>query len=100
MTSRAKQFMPFAALKGYYDLIKDAEKTVEPRHELNEDDALRLSQTVAKLARGSVVRVTYYEDDGYITKDGAITSMDFAIRRLWLVHKEIAFDDIANIELL
>ena len=100
MSSRAKQFMPFAALKGYYDLIREAEKTVEPRRELTEEDALELSRIVAGLHKGDLVRVVYYEGDGYVTREGAISNVDAAIRRLWLVRVEILFDDIAQIERL
>ena len=30
---RARQFMPFAALTGYYEVIKQREKIIEPRKE-------------------------------------------------------------------
>ena len=48
---RAQQFMPFAALKGYYDLIRERERTVEPRRELTDEQALELSQRLAGLER-------------------------------------------------
>lgn len=34
---RAKQFMPFAALKGYPDALRKKEKIVVPKMELSED---------------------------------------------------------------
>ena len=34
---RARQFMPFAALRGYYDLIREAEYTPEPRRPHTEE---------------------------------------------------------------
>ena len=30
---RAKQFLPFNSLKGYYDLIREKEKEVTPKRE-------------------------------------------------------------------
>ena len=36
---RAKQFMPFAALKGYDDALRAKEKVVVPRKELSEEMA-------------------------------------------------------------
>ena len=37
---RAQQFMPFAALKGYYDLIRERERVAEPKRELTDEQAL------------------------------------------------------------
>ena len=34
---RAQQFMPFAALKGYYDLIRERERVAEPKRELTDE---------------------------------------------------------------
>lgn len=49
--NRAAQFMPFAALTGYYELVRKQEITVEPKCELTEEKALELSQKL----RGSNV---------------------------------------------
>ena len=37
MSDRARQFMPFSPLKGYYDLIGKCERIKEPKIELTED---------------------------------------------------------------
>ena len=37
---RAAQFMPFAALTGYYELVRKQEITAEPKCELTEEKAL------------------------------------------------------------
>ena len=36
---RAAQFMPFAALTGYYDLVRERERVSEPRREPSEEEA-------------------------------------------------------------
>ena len=38
--NRAAQFMPFAALTGYYELVRKQEITVEQKRELTEEKAL------------------------------------------------------------
>lgn len=43
--NRAAQFMPFAALTGYYELVRKQEITVEPKRELTEEKALALSKS-------------------------------------------------------
>ena len=58
---RARQFMPFASLRGYYDFIREQERVKEPRRELSEDDAQELSDVLGKTARGVMLRVVFYD---------------------------------------
>ena len=89
--SRAQQFMPFAALRGYYELIRERERIVQPKHELTEEEALVLS---GKLSR---VRITYYDGDAYATSCGMVSDIDVASRTITVVRTRIRFDDILDI---
>ena len=54
---RAKQFMPFDAMKGLNEALREREEKhlrVEKR-ELSEEAAARLSATIGKVSRGMVV---------------------------------------------
>ena len=95
---RARQFKPFAALRGYYDLIQERERVSEPRRELTEEQQRELSAQVARLARGQVVAVTYYDGDAYVTYTGAVAQVDVVLRTLQIVQTRIPFDDIAHID--
>ena len=57
---RARQFMPFASLRGYYDFIREQERVKEPRRELSEDDAQELPMCsgngAGSYAEGRVLR--------------------------------------------
>ena len=96
--SRATQFMPFAALKGYHELAKLKEYVPEPRREITDEVALALSQTVASIERGCVVRVVHYENGGYTETIGAVSEVVEAHKMLRIVRKPIAFADIFSIE--
>lgn len=96
--SRAAQFMPFAALTGYYELVRQQERITEPRHELTEEEALALSRTVMQVKKGDLVRVTYYDWDSYRTVSGVVARVDFAFRRIQVVKTVIGFDDILTIK--
>lgn len=96
--SRAAQFMPFAALTGYYDLARKQERIVEPRHELTEDEALVLSRAIMQVKKGDLVRVTYYDWDAYRTVSGVVASIDTTFRRLQVIKTVIPFDDIRSLE--
>lgn len=95
---RAQQFMPFAALRGYYDLIRERERTVEPRRALTDEQALALSQAFARLKRRQMARVVHYDGEGYVTTHGMVTDIDEAARILTVVRTHIPFDDIFELE--
>lgn len=97
---RARQFMPFAALRGYYDLVREVEHVPEPKRSLNEERALALSQTIASLKKGTLVKVTYYKDDAYVVLEGVVSRIDEVFRVLDVVKTHIPFDDLWDIEIL
>ena len=63
---RAQQFMPFAALKGYYDLIRERERVAEPKRELTDEQALELSRKLSQLKRREMGRA---QDDAVFVFD-------------------------------
>jgi len=97
--NRAAQFMPFAALTGYYELVRKQEITVEPKRELTEEKALVLSKKLKGLKRGDLVRVTYYGTYGYSSRTGILDEALPAFKLLKLRDIAIDFDDIQDIEL-
>lgn len=98
MSDRARQFMPFAALKGYYDLIKEEQRTKEPPKEISEDEARIINKKLLALKKGKMVRITHYDKDSYITTEGMISSVNFDFKKLVVVKTEIQFEDIIKIK--
>ncbi|MBR2885924.1 MAG: YolD-like family protein, partial [Clostridia bacterium] len=96
---RARQFMPFAALTGYYEVIKQREKIVEPRKELSEDEAEILSSKLNKIQKGMLVTLTYYKEECYETLTGLVSNIDSIYRTITIVKTKIAIDDIYDIEI-
>lgn len=94
---RAQQFMPFAALRGYYDLIRERERTPQPRRELTEEEALELSQRLARLERRRMAKVVYHDGEAYVTAHGLVTDIDEAGRTLTIVRTRIPFDAILDL---
>ena len=94
---RAKQFMPFAALKGYDELVKKQEKIISPRKEMSEYKADRLSSKLNLVKKGMVIKVLYYHKDGYIKTEGMVSRIDFTARHLTVIKTKIDFDDIYDI---
>lgn len=97
VSDRAKQFMPFSALTGFYDLIKERERVVVPKHELTEDKAAELSDTIKLVEKGNMIKVIYYSNGEYVSAEGIVTKIDIPFRKLTIVKTEIDLDDIWDI---
>ena len=96
---RARQFMPFAALTGYYEVIKQREKIIEPRKELSEDEAEILSDKLNKVQKGMLITLTYYKEDCYETLTGLVSNIDPVYRTITIVKNKIAIDDVYDIRI-
>ena len=99
---RARQFMPFAALKGYYDLVRTCERVIEPRHEPTEEDIARISARLADVRKGSIVRAVHYaESEGAsIETSGVVARIDPTFQTIVVGATAIAFSDLGDIEIV
>lgn len=97
---RARQFIPFMALKGYFELCREKERHPAPKHVLTDEETLELSQCVADLKKGDMVKVTFYDKDAYVTRQGVISEVVEPLRFLRVVRERIDFDDILRVEVV
>ena len=97
---RARQFLPFAALTGYYDLLRERDRVPEPRHELTEEEAWELSETLARLRPRDLVRVCHYREGTYVETCATVREVDAAGQALRLVGTRIEFEDIRAVEVV
>lgn len=94
---RAKQFMPFSALKGLNEALAEKEKIVVPKIELSEDGAMELDRKMHSLERGKIATVVYYDKENYLKITGMVAKIDEDCRILQIVNTKIIFDDIYDI---
>jgi len=97
---RAAQFMPFAALRGYYDLVRRRERVVEERHELTEEEARELNEVASRIRKGVMVEVVHYDHDAYVTTRGVVTRVDETFGVLTVVKRVISFEDIRSMRVI
>lgn len=95
---RAKQFLPFNSLRGYYDLISEKEKEVTPKRELSEYDIEQINNILINIEKNMMVKVTYYDIDSYKTIEGLVSRIDLNNKYIVIVKEKISFNDISNIE--
>ena len=95
---RAKQFMPFAALKGYEEALRAKEKIVVPRMELSEEYLRELDLKLRQIRKNDIATVIYYHEGEYVKVTGMVSGLDKDARILKVVNTKILFDDICSIE--
>ena len=97
---RARQFSPFAALRGYYELVHERERVIDPRRPLSEEEARALDATIANLQRGVMVRAVFYEKDACRTIVGTVSQVDMFYHDLWSVRTRIPFASLCALEVI
>jgi len=94
---RAKQFMPFAALKGYPDALRKKEKIVVPKIEISEEYAQDLDRKLKQIQKRDMITVVYFCKGEYLKVTGVVSRIDESARILVVVNTKIPFADIYRI---
>ena len=100
VSDRAKQFMPFSALKGLDEALKAKEKIVVPKVELSPEMAEELNYKMHLLEKGKIATVVYFNKDEYLKTTGMVARIDETSRILQIVNTKIQFDDILDIDIV
>ena len=97
-TNRAKQFMPFDALKGFREALAEKERIIVPKKELSEERKEELDSKLRQIRKMDMVTVTYFQKDEYVKVTGVVSRIDESSRVLKIVNTSILFDDIVELE--
>ena len=95
---RARQFIPFDALKGLQEALREKEIEYTEKRELSEDIAEEISEKLQMLEIGDLVKITYYSNRQYIEILGKVKYIDAIKKKLIIADKRINFMDISEIE--
>lgn len=95
---RAKQFMPFAALKGYPDALRKKEKIVVEKQELSDEYKEELDFKLRQIQKNDMVKVIYYCKNEYLQVTGKVSRIDETAKVLKIVNTKINFDDLYEIK--
>ena len=92
VSDRAKQFMPFSALKGLDGALRTKEKIVVPKVELSPEMAEELDYKMHLLERGKVTTIIYFSSGEYVKVTGLVARIDQTSRVIQIVNTKIRFD--------
>ena len=97
VSQRAKQFMPFSALKGLHEALLEMEKIIVPKPELSEEKAEEIDQKLHEIQKGKIITAVYYDSGEYLKITGMVADFNSERRFLQIVDTEIPFDDLIDI---
>ena len=97
---RARIFMPFDAITGFKEALKEKEKEHITRKELSDEVNEELSMKIKAMDINKIVEVTYYDGDKYTKVKGKVNKIDKLDRRIIIDSKEINLFDVIGIEIV
>ena len=97
VSERAKQFVPFQAVKGLEEALAAKEKIRVPRRQLSEDMIEEINKKLTEISRGQIITVVYYCNEEYVQLTGMAAKVDPYLRTLQIVTTGILFEDIYEI---
>ena len=97
---RAKIFMPFAALKGFEEALREKEKVVVKKRELSDEETEILNQKMTQIQKGQMIKIIYFDHGEYLEKQGLVSHIDKVLGNITIVNTNIKFDDIASLEII
>lgn len=95
---RAKQFLPFAALKDLPEALARKERVVVPKIVLSEDMAEELNRKMQMIEPGKMISVVYFHQGEYLKVTGMAARIDRNSRIIQVVNTKIGFDDVLDVE--
>lgn len=97
-SNRAKQFMPFDALTGFREALREKERILVEQRELSEEMKERLDEVLRGIGKGSMVTVEYFEAGEYVQVTGLVSAIDLHERSITVVNRRIGFEDIVGLQ--
>ena len=98
--ARAKQFLPFDALKGLQEALREKEQEQEEKIELSEESLLELNNSFNKIEIGSKVKIKFYKNNRYVEISGIITNIDYIKKKIQIENfQNINISDIVSISI-
>lgn len=94
---RAKQFAPFAALKGFEEALRAKERIIVPKVELYEEKKEEIDLILRNKKKQDSITVIYYNHENYVKVSGMITEINPLEQRIRIVDTVIPFADIRDI---
>ena len=101
LSDRAKIFLPFDALKGFKEALKEEEKERCEQKILSEEQKEELNKQISSLQKGMLIKIKVYNlsEQTYDEVEGIFTRLDIVNKKLYIVKQEYHIDLIISLEI-
>ena len=97
---RAKQFLTFDALKGFQEALREKEKVLEQKVELEEEESKRINDIICSLKENEKIEIMYYDENCYRKEMIQIKKLSLQQGKIIINHRIFCFKDIRNIKVI
>lgn len=98
--NRASQFMPFDALSGFREALRQVEKKVELKKELSIDQEEKLNRQIKLIEIGSLIEIVFYSKNEYLKIMGEVKKIDFINKLLIVSNVKIPITEVVSVKIL
>lgn len=98
--NRASQFMPFDALSGFREALRQVERKVELKKELSIDQEENLNRQIKLIEIGSLIEVVFYSKNEYLKIIGEVKKIDFINKWLIVSNVKIPITEVVSVKIL
>ena len=97
---RAKQFLPFDALKGFREALYEKEKIKDNKKELSEEKMRDLERIFQKIMKGRSILIKHYENLIYTETIGQVKKINDVEKKIEIDKGWIAYENIIDVEII
>lgn len=97
---RAKIFLPFDALKGFKEALRERETIIVEKRELFEEEKEAISSKLLRICKYDMVKIVYFQNGKYISLEGIVSNINLEKKELKIVNTIIYFDDIFMVDII
>lgn len=94
---RAKQFLPFDAVKGLQFALREKENLCMNKVELSDEQIENISNLLGVMKIGDSIEVVYYDNKQYKKIQGKVTKISNVKKSIAIDNVEVFFIDIFSI---
>lgn len=98
VSNRAKQFAPFAALKGFEEAIKAKETVYISKADLTKECEEEINEKLCILKNSDMVSITFYTINAYQHITGMVSEINAKAQYIKVVETKIPFKQIVRID--
>ena len=96
---RAKQFLPFDALKGFYEAINYENIVKKNKKILSEDIYNNLNKKINNIHKGDTITIKYYFNFDYVKTTGIVKKIDKVYNKIYILNSIVDLENVIDIKL-